>query len=179
MTEPELPSREDPASEAILLALRRISRRVSLHSKQLARHAGLTLPQAVCLKVLIQHFPSEVTVAEIGHAARLSSPTVTGILDRLERTATRAVRDTVDRRRVYVRLTPAGYEKVSALPVPLEDGFARRFRALPVAEREAILASLERVVALMEEATEPELLAGTRPSSSCDGGPRGLRRAGR
>jgi DNA-binding MarR family transcriptional regulator len=161
MTEPELPSREDPASEAILLALRRISRRVSLHSKQLARHAGLTLPQAVCLKVLIQHFPSEVTVAEIGHAARLSSPTVTGILDRLERDGyAQRVRDTVDRRRVYVRLTPAGYEKVSALPVPLEDGFARRFRALPVAEREAILASLERVVALMEEVAEPELLGG-------------------
>ncbi len=34
----------DTASEAILLALRRISRRVSLHSKQLSRHSGLTLP---------------------------------------------------------------------------------------------------------------------------------------
>ena len=141
----------DTASEAILLALRRISRRVSLHSKQLSRHSGLTLPQLVCLKVLTQLPDDSATVAAIGQAMRLSSPTVTGILDRLQRGGyVQRLRDTVDRRRVFVRLTPAGHEKVHALPTPLNDGFMERFRALPLAERDTILASLEHIVALME-----------------------------
>ena len=159
MTRPELEilPPESAESEAILLALRRISRRVSLRSKQLVRHSGLTLPQLVCLKVLTQAAPNDATVAAIGHTMRLSSPTVTGIVDRLERSGyVQRVRDTVDRRRVFVRLTPAGHEKVDALPTPLDDGFMGRFRALPAQERETILHSLERIVALME-ADEPLL----------------------
>lgn len=151
VSEPELVQPEYLASEAILLALRRISRRVSLHSKQLARQSGLTLPQLVCLKVLAQLGDGDTSVAAIGRAMRLSSPTVTGILDRLERGGfVVRVRDTVDRRRVFVQLTEAGAAKLQTLPTPLGAGFVERFRALPAPERESILTSLECVVALME-----------------------------
>lgn len=141
----------DAATEAILLALRRIIRRVSLHSKQLARSSGLTLPQVVCLKILAARPDMEATIAGIGREARLSSATVTGIADRLERSGyVERVRGTEDRRRVYLRLTEAGRVKVGTLPTPLQESFVQRFGALPRAERETMLASLERIVALME-----------------------------
>jgi len=155
MQEPELDVLDlgEASSEAILLALRRIIRRVSLHSKQLARSAGLTLPQVVCLKILnARGDENPATVAEIGHEARLSSATVTGIVDRLERYGyVQRARCTIDRRRVYVRLTDSGSHKVAGLPLPLQESFVRRFEALPASERDAILASLERVVSLMEQ----------------------------
>lgn len=141
----------DAASEAILLALRRIIRRVSLHSKQLARSAGLTLPQVVCLKILAARPRYEATVAELSHEARLSSATVTGIADRLERSGYVArVRGTQDRRRVYLRLTEVGLTKVGTLPTPLQESFVQRFSALPEDERQTMLRSLERIVELME-----------------------------
>ena len=154
MAEPklELLTPHDANSEAILLALRRISRRVSLHSKKLARQSGLTLPQVVCLRVLAKHDPPGLTGAAIGRAMRLSSPTVTGILDRLERGGyVERVRDTVDRRRVHVSLTQAGHERVRALPSALDGAFLVRFGALPAREQADLLRSLERIVALMEE----------------------------
>jgi len=151
MPDPELapPDPDIATSETILGALRRISRRVHVQSKRLARHSGQTAPQVLCLRVLAAA-STDMTVAALGHAVQLSSPTVTGILDRLERGGyVVRVRDTVDRRRVFVRLTPQGLLRVSE-PRPLDNDFIGRFGELPAAERSVILASLERIAALME-----------------------------
>jgi len=143
------PDTDTATSEVILGALRRISRRVHVDSKRLARHSGLTAPQVLCLRVLAAA-TSDMTVAALGRAVQLSSPTVTGIVDRLERGGYAVrVRDTVDRRRVFVRLTPDGLARVSE-PRPLDSGFVGRFGELPATERSVILASLERIAALME-----------------------------
>ena len=148
---------KDPVAEsdAILLALRRILRRVSLHSKQLGRATGLTTPQTVCLRILATaaapNTKGSLTVAQLSARARLSPATVTGILDRLARRGlVHRERDARDRRRVLNRLTQAGSEKVETLPVPLQDSFVRGFEALPGEERAQLIQSLERIVELME-----------------------------
>jgi DNA-binding MarR family transcriptional regulator len=152
MGDPELPLPEPEAAagEAILSALRGISRRVHVHSKRLARRSGLTSPQLLCLKALASTH-GDMTVAALGRAVQLGSPTVTGIVDRLERGGyAERVRDTVDRRRVFVRLTPRGAEQARLLPRPPDHGLEGRFDELPAAERAAILASLERIASLMD-----------------------------
>lgn len=151
MSDPQLatPDNDTASSEVILGALRRISHRVHVDSKRLARHSGLTAPQVLCLRVLAAA-TSDMTVAALSQAVQLSSPTVTGIVDRLERAGhVVRVRDTVDRRRVFVRLTPQGAARASE-PRPLDTGFVGRFGELPASERSVILASLERIAALME-----------------------------
>jgi len=137
-------------SEAVLNVLRSISQRVHVHSKRLARESGLTSPQLLCLKVLADA-DVDMTVAAVGRAVQLSSPTITGIVDRLERGGyAERVRDTVDRRRVFVRLTAQGAQCAKQLPHPLNHGFNGRFAQLPLEQRSAMLANLEQIAALMD-----------------------------
>jgi len=136
----------------ILKSIRRILRKVSEHSRTLAQSTGLTVPQLLCLRA-IQNLGVEgdVTVVAVADRVRLASATVSRILDRLER-AGFVVRERMsqDRRKVAVRLTPLGVERLRDLPQPLHEQFIRRVEALPTAELEVLLASLDRVVAMME-----------------------------
>ena len=67
----------------VVAALRRIIRAIDLHSRSLVQRFGLTGPQLVVLKELIERSPRPVS--ELAAAVNLSQATVTGILDRLER----------------------------------------------------------------------------------------------
>ncbi len=133
----------------MLRALRRILRRVALHSKFLRREAGLTLPQILCLMAISQK--GEATSAEISRAVQLSAPTVTGIIDRLERDGlVRRERGTSDRRKVYLSLSEEGKKRAASLPTPLQEQFVTRVMLLEAEERQLLLRSLERIVELME-----------------------------
>lgn len=140
-----------PETEAVLRALRRILRRVSLHSRQLVRSGGLTVPQALVLRAATGGGPTGLTVAQISAQVRLSPPTVTGILDRLERQGfilrERGIRD---RRHVFIVPTESGKEQLAHVPQPLHESFIHRFEGLPEQERAQLLQSVERIVELME-----------------------------
>lgn len=141
----------DEVSDEILRALRRILRRVTLHSRQMLRDTGLTLPQLLTMRVLSDHAGGEASQVEISRALQLTQPTVTGIIDRLERAGLVArKRSTSDRRKIAVSLTDAGRARSKALPTPLQEQFMSRLMQLSAGERSALLASLNRVVALME-----------------------------
>ena len=68
--------------ERILRSLRRISRAIELHSKQLKATHRLTAPQLICLREL--RVVPHTTPCELARAVSLSQATITGILDRLE-----------------------------------------------------------------------------------------------
>jgi DNA-binding MarR family transcriptional regulator len=136
----------------ILRSLRRILRKVSEHSRNLAHTTGLTVPQLLCMRA-IKHLrgESEVTVAMVAKRVRLANATVSRILDRLERAGyIQRERLTVDRRKVAVKLTVLGEERLRNLPQPLHDQFLQRLHALDAEERERLLRSLDRVVEMME-----------------------------
>lgn len=134
----------------ILRSLRSILHQIKVHSKQLGKQAGLTLPQIVCLLAISESADGEVTSVEVSRSVELSAPTVTGILDRLERSGhIRRVRGTRDRRKVYASLTDTGRERMASLPTPLQTRFIERLLALEAGERRQLLASLERIATLM------------------------------
>jgi DNA-binding MarR family transcriptional regulator len=133
----------------VMSALRRIIRAIDLHSRKLVQRYGLTGPQLVVLKELVARSPC--TVGELARAVNLSQATVTGILDRLEKKSmVTRVRSTHDRRKVLVSHSEAAREVLAGAPPLLQDHFIDAFGGLPDWEQHQILASLQRLVALME-----------------------------
>lgn len=136
-------------ADAILRALRQITRRLSEHSHRLSREAGLTVPQVLCLRAVAE-LRDSATVATIGRRVDMGAPTVSGVVDRLERQGlVRRERCTQDRRRVYIRLTGTGEERLEELPPPLHHRFLSRLESLPDADRDHIGDVLFSVVEMM------------------------------
>ena len=111
------------------------------------------MPQLLCLKAVgeLEQTQAEVTVANVADRVQLSAATTSRIMDRLER-ADLVVRErnSRDRRRVCLSLTPGGFERFGTLPKPLQDRFVDRLDSLAEAERVVILEALDKVAALMD-----------------------------
>lgn len=150
------PSPDQDAHE-VLRAIRRIVRKISSHSKHLSLEIGLTVPQLMCLKAigeLEETGTEEITVAKVAERVQLSAATVSRVVDRLvngglvlrERTAP-------DRRKVALSLTPSGLDRFHSLPVPLQEKFVERLRALSEEEKKHLLSSLHQLASLMDAET--------------------------
>ncbi len=144
-------AQEQPLSHAVLIALRRIVRAIDLHSKKLVQQHGVTGPQMLVLSLLDD---AGISVGDIARAANLSQATVTDILDRLERRAlVQRTRSAADKRRVLVSATPAARRILDASPSLLQDSFMQEFAKLPDWEQTNIVATLQRVAAMMNAQT--------------------------
>lgn len=133
----------------ILRALRRITRSIALHSRQLAAYSNITAPQLVCLRAVIDKGP--MTSTAISREMHVSASTVVGILDRLEdKGLVRRERGREDRRIVFVHATEEGVKLADQTPSPLQKKLEDALKALPELEQATITLSLERIVDLME-----------------------------
>jgi DNA-binding MarR family transcriptional regulator len=134
--------------EPILTALRRIIRAIDLRSRRLVEESGLTGPQLMVLRAAARLSGSPI--GAIAREVHLSQPTVTGILDRLERQGLiRRERGEPDRRIVLVTVTPEGGRVLRAAPSLLEDGFRTQLARLESWEQTQILATLQRLASMM------------------------------
>ena len=89
-----------------------------------------------------------MSAGELAEATGLSSAATTSLLDRLERRGfVQRERDTVDRRKVLVRMTPEGEQVVGGLYGPLATDGSRGLAKFTDAE-------LEKVLDFLGEATE-------------------------
>ncbi len=149
-------------SDEILSALRRIMRAVDIHSRKLIATHGMTAPQYLVLKAIGDGGPA---LKEIAEQISLSTPTVNDILNRLEeRALLYRERDAGDRRKLVVRLTAQGRELLHSAPPLLQESFVRQYSALPDWEQTQLLASVQRISALMGAETvdaSPVLSSGT------------------
>ncbi|MFA5490557.1 MAG: MarR family transcriptional regulator [Candidimonas sp.] len=133
----------------ILRALRRITRSIALHSRQLASYSNITAPQLVCLRAVVEH--GSLTATAISREIHVSPSTVVGILDRLEdKGLVRRERGREDRRIVFITATQAGIDLAAATPSPLQKKLADALNDLPEIERATITMSLERIVNLID-----------------------------
>ncbi|MDT8390666.1 MAG: MarR family winged helix-turn-helix transcriptional regulator [Lentisphaeria bacterium] len=133
----------------VLCSLRRIIRAVDIYSRRLNSQVGLTSPQLICLQSVVRG--KRLTLSMVTKDVSLSGSTITGIVDRLEAKGLLVrERSRTDRRKVYLKPTPAGVEVVKASPSLLQDTFANALRKLAEDEQINIAESLERIVALME-----------------------------
>ncbi|MFT4862409.1 MAG: DNA-binding MarR family transcriptional regulator [Pseudohongiellaceae bacterium] len=135
--------------EELLIALRRITRAIDLHSKKLQRQTGLTTSQLLVLEAAVKLTkPSPGNIAKEVH---LSQATVTNLIDRLERNELiLRHKSTQDKRVVEVRLTDKGEKIIERAPEPLQAGFLREYRKLQHWEQHQLVGSVQRVALLMD-----------------------------
>ena len=119
-------------------------------AENLAEH-GLTVPQFYVLKTLSEH-GGRLGIGQIARAHGLTNATMTGLVKRLEAIEPPLIiRETnaVDRRAVYVVMTPAGWERFDAVQKSLIEQIRTVFSLIPAAERRKLLDDLSRYVGLI------------------------------
>lgn len=132
----------------VLIALRKITRAIDLHSKKLMRETGLTGPQLLVLEEILAQ--ERATPSSVAKAVHLSQATVTSIVDRLERAGLiLRVRSESDRRSIKLQLTEEGTEKAKSAPDLLQSGFIDEFYALKDWERHQLISSIQRIAEMM------------------------------
>lgn len=137
----------------ILRALRRITRSIALHSRQLSAGSNITAAQLVCLRTVIEKGP--MTATAISREMHISPSTVVGILDRLEdKGIIVRERSREDRRIIFISVTPEGKELAKNTPSPLQQKLSEALQLLPETEQSQITTALEKVVALIDSDTE-------------------------
>ena len=154
--------------DRVIAALRRIVRAIDLHSRQLVGQFQVTGPQLIALQEIARL--GHVSVSVLARSVHVSHPTMTGILDRLEkRGLVERTRDTEDRRRMTVTPTAAGLTLLEDAPSPLQDRFRSEFAKLQEWEQTSLLAALQRIAAMMNAAeldAAPVLTTGVEVTPS-------------
>lgn len=149
-----------------IIALRRITRAIDLHSRGLLHEYGMTLPQLAALRAAGELQP--VSMSALARAIHVSQATLTGILDRLERRQfVQRFRSGTDRRSVVVELTPQGSELLESAPSLLQDGFRRELLRLAPWEQTQMLSTLQRIASMMDAPSE--MLPDAVPAVPTDG----------
>lgn len=165
-----IPSVSVTTADDILRAIRRIVQGITIHSKQLYRQTGLTVPQLLCLRAIAEAGDEEVTAAQVSRSIRIGPATVTGILDRLERSELiRRERRSRDRRKISLVLTAKGKERLATRS--LQDRLVSRVMALDEASRQNMLNGLERVVEMIDASSieaAPVLASGDLAKDTLD-----------
>ncbi|MEA4862502.1 MAG: MarR family winged helix-turn-helix transcriptional regulator [Victivallaceae bacterium] len=134
----------------LLRSLRQVIRAVDKYSHKLNTELGLTTPQLLCLDTLAK---SENLMTQTGlcAAVNLGASTINGIVDRLEaKQYLVRQRSHLDRRQVFLQLTPAGHGIVDKAPMLLQYRLSASLRARPELEQKNITEALEKVVSMME-----------------------------
>jgi DNA-binding MarR family transcriptional regulator len=154
--------------DEIVAALRRIIRAVDLHSHRLAQEVGLTWPQLATLRAAERL--GACSIAALARAVHLGQPTLTGIVQRLERAGyvTRSPHEQ-DGRSVNISITPTGRSVLEDAPSLLQDRFHAELAKLKDWERSQTLASLQRIAEMMDVETldaSPILVAGPMDSGA-------------
>jgi DNA-binding MarR family transcriptional regulator len=133
----------DLASE-LRLAVMRLSRRLRQHAPE-----GITPSQLSALSVIVRE--QRLTLSQLAEAERVQPPTITRVIDSLEREglATRVPSDQ-DRRVAFVEATREGRALVETIRRRRDAYLARRLRTFSADDR----ALLERAARLLERLIE-------------------------
>jgi len=136
-------------SEEILITLRQIARAMSIYSKSLDKHYGLTASQLIILQELSHS--KQMVIGEIARKISLSQATVTEIIDRLtiKDLVTRTKND-LDRRQVLIKITSNGNNIIDKKPSLLQKDFLAKFDQLQRWEQHLLLSSVEKIASMMK-----------------------------
>jgi len=156
--------------DQVIVALRRITRAIDLHSRGLMQQFGLTAPQLASLQAIERLQP--ITGGALAKSIHLSQATLTGILTRLEgRGLVSRERSDSDRRTVVVELTDEGRAVLGSAPSLLQDSFRRELLKLHEWEQTQMLATLQRIASMMDAEeidAAPVLAAGAATAAPED-----------
>lgn len=139
-----------PRTDSALIALRRILRATEQYERDLAQAVGLTPAKLRVLQILATRDGHSATPTALAARMGVSQATVTALVDQLEKLGlTQRQRSNTDRRQLHVILTASGMTALREAPDALQQHFVTGFRALHDWEQAMLVASLERVAAML------------------------------
>lgn len=132
-----------------LIALRRILKATEQYGRQLAISAGVTPVQFRVLQVVGE--TGQTTAKAISTRMGVSQATVTSLVDKLVKQGlVIRRRSDVDRRQTDIIITDDGRETLQTAPDALQQRYVREFEKLDDWEQAMLVASLERVAAMLD-----------------------------
>lgn len=135
----------------IITNLRRIIKSISSASKKLRKNFGITIPQLVCLNAVANSTDELVSLKHISQVIQLSAPTVSGIVDRLEKSGLlRRERKKDDRRKLLIQLTDKGREVLANTPESIQIKLSKKINALSQTKRTQIKNALRTLTEVLE-----------------------------
>lgn len=135
--------------DTCLIALRRILRATELFGRELKQATGVTAAQFRALQIIAER--GDVTATEISQRMRVTQATVTSLVDKLVREGmVLREKSSADRRQTNIHITPKGRQTLDSAPDPLQQRFVRNFSAIEEWEQAMLVASLERVAAMLD-----------------------------
>ena len=140
-------------TDASLIALRRILRATEIYARDLAQSHGLTPSQLRVLQIVAGKPDARATPTELATQMGLTQATITALVDKLvARDQVTRQRSDRDRRQTHVVLTEAGRLTVDNAPDALQQRYVQAFERLADWEQAQLVASLERVAAMLDAA---------------------------
>ena len=134
----------DSVETNIILLLRKIVRAIELDSRKLSTQFNTTPAQVLALRGLLNS--DSRTLAGLANEVGLSSSTMVGVVDRLEKKGLVVRhRATTDRRNVNIIITDAGKAYLENSPKLLQDRLMSRLSLIENDEKNLILESLEKI----------------------------------
>lgn len=135
--------------DELLVSLRRVIRAIDIYSKKLSKETGLTSPQLLVMQEIAAN--CGIMGKHIAENINLSPATVTSILDRLEsRGLIIRQRSVIDKRKVGLHLTEAGYVAIEDAPTLLQAHFIKRFESLEEWEQTQLVSTMQRIAKMMD-----------------------------
>lgn len=132
-----------------LIALRRILRATELFERELAQAAGLTSAQLRVLQLVGATGSS--TPKALASKMGVTQATITALVDKLvAHGLVRRVPSQEDRRQTNVVITDEGHSRLGSAPDALQQKYVQAFSKLADWEQAQLVASLERVSAMLD-----------------------------
>lgn len=136
-------------TDVSLIALRRILRATEQFGRELAQASGLTAAQFRVLQLVAES--GTCTAKQISVRMGISQATVTSLVDKLvARGVVVREKSQTDRRQTNIILTDSGAQTIDDAPDALQQRYVRKFEGLQDWEQAQIIASLERVAAMLD-----------------------------
>lgn len=136
-------------TDASLIAIRRILRATEIYARDLAQAVGLTPAQLRVLQIV--ESKESVTPKELARQMGIGQATVTALVDKLvAQDMVRRTPSETDRRQTNIGIMPAGRACLARSPDPLQQRYVRTFEKLADWEQAQLVASLERVAAMLD-----------------------------
>jgi|TARA_R110000868_G_scaffold6485_4_gene36712 MarR family transcriptional regulator, organic hydroperoxide resistance regulator len=154
-------------TKVALTAMRKILRTTELNSKRLMQETGLTPSQLIFMQLLDDE--REQTAGYVAGRMGITQATTTALLQKLEALGMiQRRKGETDRRQVWLSLTDAGRKVLTIAPDGVHARFQEQFAALDDWEQAMLIASLERVAALLgnEDQAAAAVLDATAALSS-------------
>lgn len=155
----------NPENESLIKdivgSIRKLVRAVYLDSQKMSRQFGLTGPQSVVMRLLLN--AGSMSSADLSRRMYVTPSNITGIIDRLERKdLVKRVGKQGDRRVALIVLTDKGKVLSKRLPDPIENKFIKQLADLENEHVQVLAMGLKKILNLIDvngiEATPLELV---------------------